>query len=298
MIRRVILIGVLAILYGVSMPYFAVADSHRENPVVAIVNGEEIRRSEVEEARFQLPQQLQSMPVEMIFPLVVGSLIDSKLAAAEARRQGLDKEKIVKDQMARIEEKVLERFLLSRVIGNKVTEAALKERYEVLVRETEIKGQVRARHILLENEADAKAVIKELQGGADFAQLAEKKSTGPSASSGGDLGYFSDGEMVAEFSQAAFGLETGQFTETPVKTQFGWHVIKVEDRRTTQPPTYEEAAPRLQASLSREIGSAYIENLRKGAVITRFNLDGSPQKEKKEGQKEEKKEDGKAPEAN
>ena len=128
----------------------------------------------------------------------------------------------------------------------------------------------------METEGRASEIIADLKKGEDFAELARKRSTGPSASAGGDLGYFSADQMVPEFAKAAFALDKGEFTETPVKTQFGWHVIKVEDRRPAAPPTVEEVSETLRAELSREIGAAYIQGLREKADVQRFDPDGSP----------------------
>ena len=134
---------------------------------------------------------------------------------------------------------------------------------------------MRARHILVKSEDEAKAVIKELDGGADFAKLASEKSIGPSKAQGGDLDYFGRGQMVKEFEDAAFGLEAGAYTETPVRTQFGWHVIKVEDKRKSEPPTFEEAESALGQEMSQEIAEALMRELTEKATIQRFELDGS-----------------------
>ncbi len=131
----------------------------------------------------------------------------------------------------------------------------------------------------METEGKATEIISDLKKGEDFAELAKKRSTGPSASAGGDLGFFSFDQMVPEFAKAAFALDKGQFTETAVKTQFGWHVIKVEDRRAAKPPTVEEVSETLRAELAREIGNAYLQGLREKADVQRFNPDGSPLKD-------------------
>jgi peptidyl-prolyl cis-trans isomerase C len=128
----------------------------------------------------------------------------------------------------------------------------------------------------LETKAQAREVIKELEGGADFAELAKTRSTGPSASKGGDLDFFAEGQMVPAFSKAAFALNKGEMTTDPVQTQFGWHVIKVEDRRTLQPLPRAQVEDQLRMALSREMGTAYLQKLRQTATVQRFNLDGSP----------------------
>ena len=155
-------------------------------------------------------------------------------------------------------------------------EDALRKRYEESIKDSAEQGEeVKARHILVACEEDAKAIIEELKKGADFAKLAAEKSTGPSGTSGGDLGYFTADAMVPEFSEAAFALKPGEITEAPVQTQFGWHVIKVEDRRAVQPPSFEQMQPQLAQEMTREILTKAIEELRAGVDIKRYGPDGS-----------------------
>ncbi len=255
--------------------------SAAEDPVVATVNGAEIRLSDVKSAHRRLPDQYQRVPFEAIYPGLVDSLIDTRLAAAAARFRKLHEEKEFKDQMARIEEQVLQRMMLSRVIEEGVSDADVKARYEAVTKEWTGGEQVKARHVLLKTEDDAKAVIADLKKGGDFGELAKKRSTGPSASDGGDLGFIGKGQMVPAFEKATFALNTGEYTETPVKTQFGWHVIKVEDRRKEEAPSFEKREPNLRNQLSQEAGTAYIGKLRNRAKITRFKADGSKMDESK-----------------
>ncbi len=273
----------LAVVFAVLVPSPAPAagdkDEKRDDPVVAIVNGAPIQRSDVEEARGRLPARMRQLPLQAVFDLLLDSLINTKLVAGQAREQGLHEEEKIKRQMARIEDQILERAFLVRYIEKRVTEDTLQERYKKLVEETKGKEEISARHILVETEGRAREIIADLKKGEDFAELAKKRSTGPSAAAGGDLGFFSADQMVPEFAEAAFALDKGQFTETPVKTQFGWHVIKVEDRRAAKPPAVEEVSETLRADLAREIGSAYIQGLREKADVQRFNPDGSPLKD-------------------
>ena len=277
--RAVALAVVLAVLVPSPAPAAEDKDEKRDDPVVAIVNGAPIQRSDVEEARGRLPARMRQLPMQVVFGLLVDSLINTKLVAGQARERGLHEDGEVKRRMTRIEDQILERTFLLSYIDERVTEDALQERYKKLVDETKDKEEISARHILVETEGKAREVIAELKKGEDFAELAKKRSTGPSASNGGDLGFFSAEQMVPEFAEAAFALDKGQFTETPVKTQFGWHVIKVEDRRAAKPPAVEEVSETLRADLSREIGSAYIQGLRDKADVQRFNPDGSPLKD-------------------
>ncbi len=254
-----------------------------DDPVVATVNGAEIHLSQVKNAHARLPERYQQVPFETIFSGLVDSLIDSRLAAKDARRLNLQDTPKFKAQMARIEEQLLQRMALSKVIADKVSDAEVKVRYEAEAKKLADVEQIKARHILVKTEDGAKAIIVELKGGDDFIELAKKKSTGPSASDGGDLGFFGKGQMVPAFEKAAYALKTGAFSETPIKTQFGWHVIKVEERKKADIPSFEEMAPAIRDELSQDAGSAYIMKLRKGAKIARFNADGSPGKDTEGG---------------
>ena len=247
-----------------------------EDPVVATVNGVEIHLTQAKDAYQRLPEQYRQAPFEAIFSGLVDSLIDSKLAAEDAKRQKVPDEPEFKARMARIEEQVLQRMVLSRAMKAGVTDADVRARYETMIKGMAGNEQIQARHILLETEDAAKAVIADLKKGRDFASLARERSTGPSASEGGDLGFFAKGQMVPAFEKATFGLAKGQYTETPVKTQFGWHVIKLEDRKKASVPKFEEVEQDLRNDLSQEVGTVYVNRLRKAAKINRFNADGSP----------------------
>jgi len=133
-----------------------------------------------------------------------------------------------------------------------VTEAEVKARYDKEIAASPPEEEVSARHILLKTEEEAKAVIVELDAGKDFAELAKEKSTGPSAAQGGELGYFTKGRMVPEFEAVAFTLKAGEYAKEPVKTQFGWHVIKLEDRRETAPPEFDAISDQVRQLVMRE----------------------------------------------
>ncbi|HEC91154.1 MAG TPA: peptidylprolyl isomerase [Alphaproteobacteria bacterium] len=261
------------------------APAAEKDPVVARVNGVEIHLADVKEARGRLPERFRRGPMEGVFGILVNTLIDSKIMAAEARKQGIADDPAFKRRMAIITEQVLERALLTRHLERTLTDDMLKKSYDDMVKNMGDKKEIRARHILLKTKKEALAVIAELNKGADFAELAKKKSIGPSKKSGGDLGYFGEGQMVPAFFKAAFALDVGAVTKAPVKTRFGWHVIKLEDKRDVKPPTFEEVRDRLGAEISRKIGGEYIESLRKKAKVERFNPDGTPIKEKAEEDK-------------
>lgn len=245
------------------------------DPVVAKVNGAEIHRSEVEAAKTQLPEQYRDLPMERIYEPLLNQLIRSKIIAQKARDAKLQETEEHKRRLAMIEDRLLEEAYLRDAIEKKLTEDALRARYKDSISKFEAAEEIRARHILVKSKEEAEAVIKEIEGGADFAKLAAEKSIGPSKTRGGDLDYFGRGQMVKPFEDAAFALKKGEITKTPVQTPFGWHVIKLEDKRKSAPPSFEESQDQLAQEMSQELAEETVQNLMQDAKIQRFELDGS-----------------------
>ncbi|MGP1254956.1 MAG: peptidylprolyl isomerase [Kiloniellales bacterium] len=241
------------------------AQGDQENQLVAVVNGTEIRISDVMEMIGRLPQNVQ-MQAYSNMPAMIERTIDLELILKASEQAGLREDAVVQEQIEAISRDVLRQTYLERLAETAVTEAELREAYDTYVQENPPE-QVRARHILVESESEAQEIIGQLDGGADFAELAREKSTGPTGENGGDLGYFERGQMVAPFAEAAFGLEPGSYTETPVQTQFGWHVILVEDKRTGEPPSFEELQPQLRQELEQEAIQTHLTELRNSADI-------------------------------
>lgn len=246
------------------------------DPVVARVDGAEIRLSEVAEQAQRLPEQFRAMPPQILYPLLIDQMISERVVTQAARRAGLQDSPEVRRQMTRIEDQLVQQALIGREIEAKVTEADLRARYQREIVEKPAEAEVRARHILVQTESEARAIIAELGRGADFAATAKERSRGPGAAEGGDLGFFKKEEMPEALAEAAFALRPGQVGETPVRTQFGWHVVKVEERREQPRPSFEEAEPALRRTASEEVAEALVERLRAAARIERFGLDGSP----------------------
>ena len=247
-----------------------------DDPVVATVNGTKILKSMLVTAQQLLPEQYQKIPLMQIYPALVDTVIDMKLSAADARKKRLHETKEFKVLMSRVEDQMLQRTVLQAEMDKALTEEALKRRYDALIADEKSSTEVHARHILVKTKEEANDIIEQLQNGASFEVTAKEKSTGPSATSGGDLGFFGKGQMVPEFEKAAFSLRKGKFTDTPVKTQFGWHIIKLEDRRKSEPPSFESIKQKLQTEISQETVAEYVSGLRKEAKIERFDLDGKP----------------------
>jgi peptidyl-prolyl cis-trans isomerase C len=270
------LVAVAIGLLALCAPVRAQQPAMDQDPVVAIVDGVAVHRSQLEETARGLPEQFRQMPMQVLFGLLRDRVIDFQLLANEAERRDLGADPEVEVALARARADVLRDALIRHQIEAGTTDAKLRERYEQLKQsENFAQPEVHARHILLKSADEAKGVIQELQGGADFAALAQQRSVGPSAQSGGDLGFFRREQMVPQFADAAFALEPGQITTEPVQTQFGWHVIMVLERRTAE-PSFEDSEPQLRQDLAREIVTALVADLHEGAKIERFNLDGTP----------------------
>ena len=247
-----------------------------DDTVVARVDGTELRLSDVEAAQKNLPPQAQKLPLEQIYPMLLDRLVDGMLITEAGRKEHLERDPEVQDRLKHYEDRLIQEAYINGAIKDAATEDALKARYQTFLKEKPAHEEVHARHILLDTEAEAKSVIAELDKGADFAALAKKYSKDPGAESGGDLGYFGHDDMVKEFADAAFALSPGQYSKTPVKTEFGWHVIKVEDRRMSTPPSFEEAREELNHDIAQEIIDAKLQELRGTAKIEEFGLDGKP----------------------
>jgi peptidyl-prolyl cis-trans isomerase C len=246
------------------------------NPVVARVDGTELRLSDVQAAQQNLPPQAQKLPLEQIYPMLLDRLVDGMLITEAGRKEHLDRDPEVQERLKRYEDRLIQEAYINRAVKPAETDDRLRTRYETFLKDKPAGEEVHARHILLATEAEAKSIIGELDKGADFAALAKKYSKDPGAETGGDLGYFGHDDMVKGFADAAFALSPGQYTKTPVKTEFGWHVIKVEDRRTNKPPSFEEARDQLSRDLAHEIIDAKLHDLRGAAKIEEFGLDGKP----------------------
>jgi peptidyl-prolyl cis-trans isomerase C len=167
--------------------------------------------------------------------------------------------------------------LVTRAVSAEVTEAKVRARYDQVSKDTPAHDEIRARHILVETQDQAKAVIGELAKGADFADLARKRSKGPNAAAGGDLGYFTREDMPKEFGDAALALKPGETTREPIKSPVGWHVIKSEDKRKAGPPSYDDSKEEISNQLAQEAAQKFVASLREGAKIESFDLEGRPE---------------------
>lgn len=230
----------------------AVRAEDAADPVVAKVGAIEVRESEMKYAIAGLDPQLANLPEDQKRVAALSSLIDVKLLAADAEKEGLQDDADFKQRIAYLTERELHNSFFKKHVVDSVTPEEIKARYDKEIAAIVPEDEVRARHILVKTEEEAKAVIADLDAGKDFIEIAKEKSTDPNKSEGGDLGYFSKGRMVPEFEAAAFALETGAYSKEPVKTQFGFHVIKVEDKRKQQPPALEQVESQVRQLVMRD----------------------------------------------
>lgn len=238
------------------------------NKVVATVNGQAITEAEVKLAEDELDSQLGELPPDQRRANALSALIDIRLMAAEEEKTGIADTDDFKRRMDFLRLRALHSAFVGNKIAKAVSEADVRARYDKEIAAAPAVNEVRASHILVKTEDEAKAIIAELDKGGDFEAMAKEKSQDPgSGASGGDLGFFGPGRMVPEFEQAAMALEVGQYTKTPVKSQFGWHVIKVTDKRPQQPPAYEQVRGEIRSIMLREKYFAEVAALRKGADV-------------------------------
>lgn len=248
----------------------APARTQTPDPVVARVNGAEIHASDVAIAEEELGSQLPPMTSEAKRDYVVTYLADTLLVAQAAAKKNIAETEEFKRRMVFSRNRLLSEALLEQEAKAAVTEAAMREIYDEAAKKVGAEKEVRASHILVETEQEAKAVLSDLKKGEDFAELAKKKSKDPSASKGGDLGYFTKDQMVPEFAEVAFSLEPGKVSE-PVKSQFGWHIIRVDDQRARSMPEFDKVKDQIKNFLIRKAQTEMVAKLRAEARIERLD---------------------------
>src|ERR1700738_5131489 len=246
------------------------AQAEDANPVLAKVNGSEIRQSDVALAEEELGPSLAQMDPATKKSNVLSFLIDMKIVAKAAEDKKVENDEDFKKRLAFTRNRLLMDSLLATEGKAATTDDAMKKVYEEASKQITGEQEVHARHILVETEDEAKAIAAELKKGADFAELAKKKSKDPGAADGGDLGFFTKEQMVPEFSAVAFTLEPGKVSD-PVKSQFGWHVIKVEEKRSRKAPEFEQVKGQIATYVTRKAQADYVAKLRETAKVERMD---------------------------
>ncbi len=262
-------VALVALTAGMALAQDAAAPATPADPaaVVATVNGQELTEGDLELALQGLEQQFAALSPEQRRAAALSALIEIRLLANEAEEEGLADGDEFQRQMDFLRQRALHSAFIEQQIAADVSDEEVRVRYDEEIANTAPTNEVRARHIIVDSEERAQELIAELDGGADFEELARENSTDGAAQQGGDLGYFGQGQMVPEFEQAAFAMEVGDHSTEPVQTQFGWHVIKVEDKRQQQPPAFEQVAPQIRSILLRERYFQAVEDIREAADI-------------------------------
>ncbi|WP_254434783.1 peptidylprolyl isomerase [Magnetospirillum sp. UT-4] len=254
--------------FAVSLPALA------EDKVVAEVNGTKLHASALTAYQRSLPPQ---MGMNAPYGALLDMVVNNHLLAEQAKKDGVANDPEVKMALKQFEQQLMAKAWMSQKLKAAVTEDVVKRAYDKFLGEFKPVEEVRASHVLAQTEDEAKAVIAELKKGADFAETAKARSKDPSArQNGGDLGYFTADEMVKEFSDAAFAMKPGELAAAPVKSQFGFHVIKVEDRRMASPPTLEQARPVIREQLAQEAAQKLVADIREKAKVKLYDPEGKP----------------------
>jgi peptidyl-prolyl cis-trans isomerase C len=245
------------------------------DPVVASVEGHLIYLSDLGEASKTLPPNLRGLSFDTLYPVLLDRMVDHEALVMMAERKGLEQTKQVQHDIQEATERILEGAYLGQVAAPQVTEQAIQARYNREYANRPATEEVRARHILVGTEAEARKVLDDLKKGADFATVARLVSKDPDAAKGGDLGFFRREQVWPGFADVAFSLQPGQVAPNPIKNEFGWHVIKVEERRLVAPPSFSDIHDQLKQELLAAAVQRAIANARGQLAIHRYNLDGS-----------------------
>jgi len=252
-------------------PVASLADSHAPydaDTVLATVNGVEITLGNLIALQERLPEQYRTMDDETLYNGMLEQLIDQVLISQSLSTGPATDSKRVALMLQNERAALLASLVVGDIAAQEVPQAELQAAYDAQYASQPAAREINASHILVETADEAVAIVEELNGGADFAEVAKEKSTGPSGPRGGELGWFGAGQMVAPFEEAAMALEVGAVSE-PVQTQFGWHVIKLNDARDVPPPSLEEVEAQLLEEIRRGKVSAHLDSVRAAAVVTR-----------------------------
>lgn len=263
------MVSIAAVSLALTSPTSAFADGHADaNTVVATVNGTEVTLGHMLALRQRLPAQYQQLAPEVLFDGILDQLVQQTLLGESVESLSAISQITLENETRALKAS----DAIQQVIEEAVSEEALQAAYDRLYGETEPEAEFNASHILVETEDEAKALVAELEGGAEFAELAKEKSTGPSGPGGGQLGWFGKGAMVPPFEEAVLEMEVGAIS-APVQTQFGWHVIKLNETRIKDAPSLDSVRAQLTETIQRSAVEARVAELTEGAEITRATVE-------------------------
>lgn len=236
--------------------------------VVLKFDGVEIRQSDFDLFQ-ELDPQFEQLQGEQKRLAILSAMIDVKSLAKKALADKMDQNEVFQKRLEFLKDRSLHNAYFQKNVIASISEDDIRARFDQEIAAVEPEQEIRARHILVKTEDEANAIIAELDGGADFVELAKTKSTGPSGPQGGDLGFFGKGQMVPPFEAAAFALEAGAYTKAPVQTQFGFHVIKLEEKRDRPLPKFEEVQDQMRQVVLRE---RYLEAVKEARSLSNFEI--------------------------
>src|SRR5579863_2991219 len=268
-------LGALAIAALLCTPTSTLRADDANNPVVARANGVDIHESDLAFAEEEIGNNIPNLPPAQKHDYLINYLADVVVLSQAAEKQGLADRPDVKRKLAFDHNRLLMESLLQDTGKAALSEDAERQVYNDAVKQMTNEEEVHARHILVPTEDEAKAILAQLKAGADFAALAKEKSKDPGGADGGDLGYFTKDQMVPEFAAVAFKLDKGQLSD-PVKTQYGWHIIKVEDKRIKPTPAFEQVKPQIDNYVAHRAQSQLVEKLRSAANVERLDKPMEP----------------------
>lgn len=268
-LRTCLMVSALALAVA---PWATAQEAAKEDKVVAIVNGHEIRVSEVQMATDDIIGQLPDLPPKLRYPFVVEYLIERHLLAQYAVKEGIADTDEYKRRLALYQAKALRDAYFFQKIRPEVTEEQIKAAYDQEAARVAQTERVRARHILVGTEKEAQDILARLNKGEKFEDLAKQYSLDGSKDYGGDLGYFTAPEMVPEFSKAAFALKVGKVSQ-PVKTDFGWHIIRIEDRKMGAAQPYDQVKSAIRNVLLRKKVQETMDKIRGASKVELIDED-------------------------
>jgi peptidyl-prolyl cis-trans isomerase C len=272
--RRARVVAVAALGTGLALATGALA---QDEEVLARVNGTEITVADVAAATEIYADQLGAMPEDARRSVLVDALIELRIVADAAKAANIDAGEAYKHQMAFLEAQTLRFVFMSREVASAVTEDKVRKAYDEQVARLPDVEEMRLRHILAATEQEAVEVIDVLNSGKDFAEVAQARSMdSASKAKGGDLGFMATGQSIAEVDAAAARFQPGEFTSAPVKSPFGYHIVKLEERRQRPAPAYEAVSPQIRATLGAAEARRIVAELRAKAKIEKLILDLSP----------------------
>lgn len=245
------------------------------DPLVATVEGRMIGLGDVGREVASLPENLRRLPFPTLFPVVLDRVIDHQALVEMARQQRLSDDPETRREIAAATDRILEGALLRKEAAPQVTETTIQNRYARQYAGRKATEETHGRHILIASEVEARRLIDLLDKGADFAMLAKQYSKDPDGANGGDLGFFRRDQVWPDFADVAFALPPGQYSRTPIQNEFGWHIVKVDERRIVPPKTYADMREILRKELLQEAVQRVIEQARSQVSIHKYNVDGS-----------------------